>query len=114
MNSSTRLEPIVWTLRVYDTPDATYEDHSCAEMTVQAVLPGLWAISAHRGDQTRASLRALLQTLIDHGVRTVLCDRDAAHTLPGAMPRADGVGFEIDVQALAKRLRHTQPEKDHA
>jgi hypothetical protein len=107
MVGCTRLEPIAWTLRTYDQPTATYDDHSNAEMTVQAVLPGVWAISAHRGTHTRASLRALLQTLIDNQVNTVLCDREVTHTLPGATPRADGVGFEIDVQVLARRLRHT-------
>lgn len=103
---SYRLEPAVSLLRLYHDDDNSYEAKSAAEINVQHVLPGVWVMSAHRseGGHTRASLRALLQAALDHGVHTILADRAAGHRLPGAVPWVEGVGVKIDVRALAARF----------
>lgn len=101
-----RIEPITAGVRVYEDDHAAWDAESMATMCLQyrPNEPGAADVTLHSAvrPHTRATLRKLLEKLLESGLNVVYAHRRDGHRIPGGVRQADG-SWRTDLAALNAR-----------
>lgn len=98
------IEPVIAECRIYAGPQTEWDTPhvACMNLHFRPQEPGAVDITMNTGAHNHSTLRALMQALIQAGVKTVYAHRRDGHRLPGAARQADGT-WRIDLLALQAR-----------
>lgn len=104
-----RIDPVHSEVRIYYDSGAAYDAPHDIALNIhhRPQEPGAVDITMHSAihPHTRATLRALMQALLDAGIKTVYAHRGERHRLPGADQLPDGT-WRLDLTRLACRVDH--------